>query len=79
MSLNNASSIQSTPEYTIETRNGDTIIEFARSGETQGDIWISFSLKKFLEGWGMKGCCKYINGKQHSDPAKVLQKEQNFV
>ena len=28
--------LESTPEYTIETRGGDTIIEFARSGETQG-------------------------------------------
>ena len=28
--------LESTPEYRIETRNGDTIIEFARSGETQG-------------------------------------------
>ena len=32
----NVSLIESTPEYKIETRNGDTIIEFARSGETQG-------------------------------------------
>ena len=30
--------LESTPEYKIETRNGDTIIEFARSGETQGKL-----------------------------------------
>ena len=28
--------LEATPEYRIETRGGDTIIEFARSGETQG-------------------------------------------
>ena len=32
--------LESTPEYTIETRGGDTIIEFARSGETQGSDFI---------------------------------------
>ena len=28
--------VEATPEYRIETREGDTIIQFARSGETQG-------------------------------------------
>ena len=28
--------IQDTPEYRVQTRGGDTIIEFARSGEAQG-------------------------------------------
>ena len=28
--------LQDTPEYRVQTRGGDTIIEFARSGEAQG-------------------------------------------
>ena len=30
--------LETTPEYRVETRAGDTIIEFVRSGETQGAI-----------------------------------------
>ena len=30
--------VEATPEYRIETREGDTIIQFARSGETQGTV-----------------------------------------
>ena len=40
---NTSEVLEDTPEYRIQTRGGDTIIEFARSGETQGR---SMSLKR---------------------------------
>ena len=30
--------LEATPEYRVQTRGGDTIIEFARSGESQGEF-----------------------------------------
>ena len=46
--LNNLTSkiIQESPEYRVQTRGGDTIIEFARSGEAQGK---SFLIVKYHE------------------------------
>ena len=40
--LNNLTSriIQESPEYRVQTRGGDTIIEFARSGEAQGKSFL---------------------------------------
>ena len=35
---NSSQVLEATPEYRIQTRGGDTIIEFARSGESQGEF-----------------------------------------
>ena len=35
---NTSQVLQATPEYRVQTRGGDTIIEFARSGESQGEF-----------------------------------------
>ena len=36
----NYTQLERTPEYTVEQRGGDTIIEFARSGEAQGECCV---------------------------------------
>ena len=40
--------LERTPEYKVETRGGDTFIEFARSGEAQGKITHQISLCELL-------------------------------
>ena len=35
---NSSQVLEATPEYRVQTRGGDTIIEFARSGESQGEL-----------------------------------------
>ena len=61
--------LERTPEYKVETRGGDTFIEFARSGEAQGKLIIhqvrirkSSNIRLHDSNSNIKGCkkCKYF-------------------